>query len=109
MKQILAGIAEGLKYMHDLGVMHRDIKLENIMFRSKDSYEPVIIDFGLAAISDEEPYLFYRCGTPGYIAPEIIRMVGKQKINVGCDIFSAGVIFHVLLTNQFLFPGQNNQ
>ena len=105
----MVGIAEGLKYMHSFGVMHRDIKMENIMFRSQDSLEPVIVDFGLAAISEEEPYLFYRCGTPGYIAPEIITMQENQTINVGCDIFSAGVIFHVLTTKKFLFLGQNNQ
>lgn len=39
------------------------------MFRSKDAFDAVIVDFGLATISEEEPYLFYRCGTPGYIAP----------------------------------------
>ncbi len=39
------------------------------MFRSKETLEAVIVDFGLAAISDDEPYIFYRCGTPGFIAP----------------------------------------
>lgn len=67
------------------------------------------MDLGLAEISEEEPYIFYRCGTPGYIAPEIIGMDGEQPINVGCDIFSLGVIFHVLLTNRFLFTGSDNQ
>jgi serine/threonine protein kinase len=47
----MAGIAEGLSHMHDMGVMHRDIKMENIMFRSQDSLEPVIVDLGLAAVS----------------------------------------------------------
>jgi serine/threonine protein kinase len=89
--------------------MHRDIKLENIMFRSKDSLEVVIVDFGLAAVSDDEPYIFYRCGTPGFIAPEIIGMQSNERIDVVCDIFSAGVIFHILLTNKYLFVGQNNQ
>jgi hypothetical protein len=35
-------------------------------------------------------------------------MEGNQKVNVGCDIFSAGVVFHILLTNRFLFEGKNN-
>ena len=47
----MKGIIEGLTYMHRFGIMHRDIKFENIMFRSKDSLEVVIVDFGLAAIS----------------------------------------------------------
>lgn len=52
--------------------MHRDIKLENIMMRKiedEDRYEPVLIDFGLAEYEDKKPYIFTKCGTPGYTAP----------------------------------------
>ncbi len=49
--------------------MHRDIKPENIMIRGKYGLNPVICDFGLSADVDSEDYLFYRCGTPGYVAP----------------------------------------
>lgn len=54
--------------------MHRDLKPENIMFRyhsfsTAETYEPVIVDFGLAANCDIIPYLFFRCGTPGFVAP----------------------------------------
>ena len=52
--------------------MHRDIKPENIMLRGKTGLEPVIVDFGLAVDVEAEDYIFYRCGTPGYVAPEII-------------------------------------
>jgi serine/threonine protein kinase len=68
-RSIMQGVMAGLSYLHKYGIMHRDIKLENIMLRSADSWEPVLVDFGLAAISDDEPYINYRCGTPGYIAP----------------------------------------
>lgn len=53
--------------------MHRDIKPENIMLRGKTGLNPVIADFGLASDTDAEDYLFYRCGTPGYVAPEVIN------------------------------------
>jgi calcium-dependent protein kinase len=49
--------------------MHRDLKPENIMIRGRDSMTPVIVDYGLATFADVEKYLFYRCGTPGYVAP----------------------------------------
>jgi serine/threonine protein kinase len=50
--------------------MHRDIKPENIMFRSKNTdSEVVIVDFGLAVFCESSDYIWYRCGTPGYIAP----------------------------------------
>ena len=39
------------------------------MLRSKNSMSPVIVDFGLSAFSDANEYLFFRCGTPGYVAP----------------------------------------
>jgi serine/threonine protein kinase len=48
----MRGLIKALVYMHGFGVMHRDIKLQNVMLRSPDSWEPVLVDFGLAAISD---------------------------------------------------------
>lgn len=49
--------------------MHRDLKPENIMLRNDNCMDPVIVDFGLATNADLDKYLFYRCGTPGYVAP----------------------------------------
>jgi serine/threonine protein kinase len=49
--------------------MHRDIKPENLMLRDADDMDPVIVDFGLAADVTSDDYIFYRCGTPGYVAP----------------------------------------
>jgi calcium-dependent protein kinase len=90
--------------------MHRDLKPENIMFRyhsfsNAETYEPVIVDFGLAANCDIVPYLFFRCGTPGFVAPEIIKTQQHEKYTSACDMFSVGCIFHLLLANQPLFPG----
>lgn len=61
-----------------------------------------IADFGLAALlpSDPTEKLFYLCGTPAYIAPEILRGLGyREKV----DIFSLGGIFFNLLTGYYLF------
>lgn len=71
---IMKGLLQGIKCMGEKMIMHRDLKPENIMFRyqnltTPETYEPVIVDFGLAARSDRVPYLFYRCGTPGFVAP----------------------------------------
>lgn len=52
--------------------MHRDIKPENIMLR--EHLEPVLVDFGLAALCEADDYIFYRCGTPGYVAPEVTQL-----------------------------------
>ncbi|CAD8074961.1 unnamed protein product [Paramecium sonneborni] len=94
-KQILQGIA----YLHDLGIFHRDLKPENILFKNKEQLEQLqIIDFALADFqSNEHKYLFTRCGTPGYVAPEILQ---DKRYSLNVDIFSVGVILYMLLTQK---------
>lgn len=99
------GLLGGLQKMHSQRVMHRDLKPENIMLRDSYSMSPVIVDFGLATDVDLEKYLFFRCGTPGYVAPEIIELNESKHIEPKCDIFSAGVIFHIMLTRKAVFEG----
>lgn len=75
--------------------MHRDLKLDNIMLKSTNNgYRPIIIDFGMSEYIDQETYLFEKCGTPGYAAPEMF--IGRSKSPEKCDIFSLGVIFYVM-------------
>lgn len=61
----------------------------------------MLCDFGLATWIDEESYIFEKCGTPGYIAPEILRAPKGEKIKVDCraDVFSLGCIFHVVYSS----------
>ena len=70
-KKIMLGLIRGLHHIHTRRYMHRDLKPENVMMR-RDRITPVIVDFGLATHADLEHYLFFRCGTPGYVAPEIL-------------------------------------
>jgi len=58
-----------------------------------------LIDFGLATYVKQEKYIYYRCGTPGFIAPEIIcrKKEDLSQYSEICDIFSAGVIFYILI------------
>ena len=84
--------------MHSKNIMHRDLKPENIMLQKKGDLNSLkIVDFGLATYSNIDKYLFPKCGTPGYVAPEIANLVDKSlKYDKVCDIFSAGVIFFKL-------------
>ena len=64
-------ILQGLAYLDSKKIMHRDIKPENIIFRQEQN-RWVISDFGFAAKSNED-YIYDKCGTMGYIAPEIME------------------------------------
>ena len=77
------------------------------MFKNENGLELSICDFGLATYADEEKYLFVRCGTPGFVAPGIINIRDMQtKSDPISDVFSAGVIFHILLFGYSVFPGK---
>lgn len=104
-REFMFGLLNALKYLAEKRIVHRDIKLENIMLRSEDTMEPVLADFGLAEMMDSSQHLFFRCGTPGFVAPEIINMEGEKQVDPQCDIFSAGLILHILLTRRPLFEG----
>lgn len=102
-RQCMEGLLKGLTHMHERRFMHRDLKPENIMLRGEEGLEPVIVDFGLGTHADLDNYLFFRCGTPGYVPPEIIALTENNHIEPICDIFSVGVIFHILLTRKPVF------
>ena len=77
--------------------MHRDIKPQNILFCEEKKDTIKIIDFGLAQMISEKKYLYVHVGTPGYVAPEILANEHENnRYNEKCDLFSAGVIFHIL-------------
>jgi serine/threonine protein kinase len=78
--------------------MHRDLKPENIMFKTAKNIKTLkIVDFGLATSTMVDEYSFPKCGTPGYVAPEIANLKdSKLKYDKVCDIFSAGCIFYKL-------------
>lgn len=77
------------------------------MFRKENSCDLAICDFGLATYAEEEKYLFVRCGTPGFVAPEIINIRDMStKSDPISDVFSAGIIFHTLLFGTSIFEGK---
>ena len=70
----------GLQHMHSQGVVHRDLKPENILYKTKDEDSSlVLIDFGLSATLQDDFSLRDTCGTPIYMAPEVILSGEKKK------------------------------
>lgn len=69
-----------------------------------------IIDFGLAERIGSKKFFYSHVGTPGYVAPEILAVESDDHIySEKCDIFSAGILFHMLLTGKQVFPGKKFQ
>jgi len=92
---LMKRVFEGLAYIHSQHILHRDIKPENLILRSEsDDTDICIADFGLADFYDPEgKYLFKRCGTPGYVAPEILQ---DKLYDYKVDAFSAGIILYIM-------------
>merc|ERR1712238_160378 len=88
-------LIEAVGYMHKNNVAHRDLKPENLLLVSKsDDSEVKIADFGFAKKVYKESSLVTQCGTPGYVAPEILE---GQKYDQRADMWSVGVILYILL------------
>ena len=83
----------GLEYIHSKGYIHRDLKLENILLdNEQDGNTLKIADFGLSTKYTDIDF-FRRCGTPGYVAPEVIA---NKNYSFPADVFSAGVVFFMM-------------
>lgn len=90
---IFLQLIKGLNFLHLKGVIHRDIKLENILL-SDHSDTPVakIADFSLAEFYKHKS-LTVKCGTPGFMAPEIFN---NEVYDERVDIFGAGIILYIM-------------
>jgi len=105
-------LLQGLKYLASLNIMHRDLKPENMILEDKGELQSTrlkIVDMGLASDCDKNPYLFNRCGTPGFVAPEIINSNSDEytAYTPKVDVFSAGVIFYIMLIGKSPFKGSS--
>ena len=75
-------LLKGLKALEEMNIMHRDIKPENIMIRNNGTIKEMVIgDFGLASKTNLPNYLLERCGTPGYVAPEIANFKTGERLS----------------------------
>jgi len=97
-------IAEALQEAHSQGIVHRDIKAENIMVNSKDQVK--VMDFGLAKLkgSLKITKTGAKVGTIAYMAPEQIR---GEKVDARSDIFSFGIVLYEMLAGRLPFRGDN--
>uniref|UniRef100_A0A3Q4MQQ5 Serine/threonine-protein kinase DCLK2 n=1 Tax=Neolamprologus brichardi TaxID=32507 RepID=A0A3Q4MQQ5_NEOBR len=102
---MLHNLASAIKYLHSLNIVHRDIKPENLLvYEHADGSKSLKLgDFGLATVVDGPLYTV--CGTPTYVAPEIIAETGY---GLKVDIWAAGVITYILLCGFPPFRGSSD-
>ncbi|MGH0146025.1 UNVERIFIED_CONTAM: hypothetical protein FKN15_007627 [Acipenser sinensis] len=105
--RVLQMVLDGVKYLHTLGITHRDLKPENLLYYHPGSDSKIMItDFGLASTrkKGDECLMKTTCGTPEYIAPEIL--VRKPYTNA-VDMWALGVISYILLSGTMPFEDDN--
>jgi tetratricopeptide (TPR) repeat protein/tRNA A-37 threonylcarbamoyl transferase component Bud32 len=104
---LVATLARAVHYAHERGVLHRDLKPDNVLL--DDQGEPQLTDFGLAKWTDEkksptDPGVIV--GTPSYMAPEQTHP-GRELVTTRADIYSTGAILYALLTGHAPFRGDS--
>ncbi|TAQ83516.1 hypothetical protein B7494_g8157 [Chlorociboria aeruginascens] len=95
-RKIFIQLFQGIKYLHERGIVHRDIKPENILMTDRDLHVKVA-DFGLAKIIGEESFTTTLCGTPSYVAPEILEDSRHRRYTRAVDVWSLGVVLYICL------------
>ncbi len=108
-KILFRQIILGIKHIHSKNIVHRDIKLENILIDLNNTVK--ICDFGIGVILDSEDQLLYdQCGTPMYMAPEIL-LSSKKKGYKGfpVDIWSSGIALYIMLSGSLPFNIRKNE
>ncbi|KAM3256683.1 hypothetical protein ACQJBY_049237 [Aegilops geniculata] len=99
-------LISAVDYCHSRGVYHRDLKPENLLLDENENLK--VSDFGLSALSEskrQDGLLHTTCGSPAYVAPEVIGKGGYDGAK--SDIWSCGVILFVLVAGYLPFQGQN--
>ena len=104
-RRLFGQIVDALRYCHHKGVIHRDLKLENLLL--DDNRNVKIIDFGFSTATQPDAKLHMFCGTPSYMAPEIVNK--KDYYGPPADIWSLGVLLYAMLMGKFPFKGSTER
>jgi serine/threonine-protein kinase len=104
---ILGGVAEALAYAHEHGIVHRDIKPDNILI-DRATGRPMVTDFGIARAAEGDARLTVTgiaVGTPAYMSPE--QAMGEREIDGRSDIYSLAIVGYQMLSGELPFHAAN--
>eukprot|EP00747_Dinoflagellata_sp_TGD_P098571 gnl/TRDRNA2_/TRDRNA2_167490_c0_seq2.p1 gnl/TRDRNA2_/TRDRNA2_167490_c0~~gnl/TRDRNA2_/TRDRNA2_167490_c0_seq2.p1 ORF type:complete len:888 (-),score=121.55 gnl/TRDRNA2_/TRDRNA2_167490_c0_seq2:36-2657(-) len=100
-KYVVRQLFSSINSLHQCGILHRDIKTENAILTGEGD-EIKLVDFGMAVHFADSLAMTERCGSPGYIAPEVLR---GESYGFKMDCFSVGVLMYILLAGHAPFRG----
>jgi MAP/microtubule affinity-regulating kinase len=103
--KIFAQLYSALTYLHGKCVAHRDIKLENVMLDTQGNVK--LIDFGFSTQIPNTQKVKLFCGTPSYMAPEIVSKV--EFCGPNTDVYASGVLLFAFFCGCFPYRGDNNK
>lgn len=102
-RKLFQQLIDAVDYCHNRGVYHRDLKPENLLLDGKGNLK--VSDFGLSALQKPGGMLTTACGSPWYVAPELLASKGYEE--AAADIWSCGVILFELLAGYLPFDDRN--
>jgi len=101
---IMKQLFSALSYLHKKGIVHRDLKLENLLITEPNSLDIKLADFGLSKIVAGDA-LTTACGTPFYVAPDILLGTGYDS---AVDMWACGILLYVLLSGRLPFAADSD-
>jgi serine/threonine protein kinase len=99
-RQIVSAVA----YMHSLEIIHRDLKLDNVLIN--DQNEIKLIDFGFSSSCAPGEKLTSSCGTPQYMCPDLIKKSSSGHDGQASDVWAVGIILYLLVTGKLPFTAE---
>lgn len=99
-RQTVAGLMQALAHIHERGIVHRDVKPENVLLGSRR--KAILSDFGISCRISDTKEMLRQCGSPGYAAPELLS---GRPYGAKVDVFSTGCLLFFLLSAQVPFEG----
>jgi len=106
---IIGQLLSALSYLHDNSIVHRDLKLENLLLARRGELITKVADFGLSKLfSFSKGGLSTACGTPFYVAPDVLLAMDEGGYGPLVDMWATGVILYILLSGRLPFSGDND-